>query len=213
MSDRGGSPPAADSTVTTGHDVVYGPDVSTDADLKLCGDVRGKRVLELGLFGTVPNSVSLARKGARAIAVDPSPDRIARARLAAEHAEVVVEFHATDIVDVGAVMSGSIDVALSIHSLTHTDDQARLFRQVHRVLKPGGSFVLCIPHPVAAMWDTDGERADRRYGANTPTIGGLVMSLQRTNFTLDVLHELMPVGSRASLAPSTLVLRARKVGS
>lgn len=213
MSDRYGRLPSGDSTVYTAADVVYGPDVSTDAELKLCGDVRGKRILEIGLFGTVPNSVTLARRGARSIAIDPTPERVSHARLAAERAEVVVEFHTTDIVDFGMLMSGTIDLALAVHSITHTHDYLRVFRQVHRVLKPGGSFVICIQHPVAAMFQSDGITAQHAYGEHTPTIGELVMSLQRTNFALDVLHELASARRSNDLAPNTLVMRARKVGS
>ncbi len=213
MSDRHGTSPSTDSTVSTGVDVVYGPDVSTDAELKLCGDVRGKRIVEIGLFGTIPNCVTLARKGARVIAIDPTPERVARARLAAERAEVVVEFHTTDIVDFGMLMSGTVDLALAVHSITHTHDYLRVFRQVHRVLKPGGSFVVCIQHPVAAMLHSDGVTTQHAYGEHTPTIGELVMSLQRTNFSLDVLHELASMRRSNDLAPSILVMRARKVGS
>lgn len=35
------------------HDVSYGADVSTDGQLRLCGDIRAKRTIELGLFGAV----------------------------------------------------------------------------------------------------------------------------------------------------------------
>ena len=70
----------------------FGDDIAGERDLRLVGDVRGKRVLELGLPPGPPNSVALAQAGARVIAVDNSLDRIAAARRAAESPGVRVEF-------------------------------------------------------------------------------------------------------------------------
>jgi hypothetical protein len=38
------------------------------------------------------------------------------------------------------------------------------------------------------------------------------MSFERSNFRIDVLHELAPISARDPLAPSVLLLRARKQG-
>jgi hypothetical protein len=47
----------------------------------------------------------------------------------------------------------------------------------------------------------------------SPTIGELTMALQRANFTIDVMHELTPLHQPNAVSPSTLVVRARKLGS
>jgi hypothetical protein len=39
------------------------------------------------------------------------------------------------------------------------------------------------------------------------------MSLQRSNFALDVLYELMPKNKPRAIVPCTLALRARKLGN
>ena len=47
----------------------YGAHVADESELRLCGDVAGKRVIELGISGAppvIPNSVVMARAGARA---------------------------------------------------------------------------------------------------------------------------------------------------
>ena len=67
------------SVVTDGRAVSYGASVYNDDELRVCGDVKGKRVLELGLFGTVPNCVAMAQRGARSIAIDPSKENVQRA--------------------------------------------------------------------------------------------------------------------------------------
>ena len=200
-------------TVTDGRTISFGPTVFGDDELRVCGDVRGKRVLELGVFGTIPNSVTMAQKGARAIAVDPDRDVIQRARQAASHAEVAVEFHQADIADLGFLMNSVLDLVLCVHQIDIDTDIARLFRQVHRVLRPEAGFVFAVPHPMSAVFDGNDPTAKRRYGTTTPTIGELTMALQRANFSIDVMHELVSVHQPQAVAPSILVVRARKLGS
>jgi len=201
------------STVTDGRAISFGAYVDNDDELRMCGDVKGKRVLELGLFGTVPNCVAIAKRGARSIAIDPQRDVIQRARQAASHAEVVVEFHEGDLADLGFLMNGVIDLALCVHHIDLDTDIARLFRQVHRVLKPEAGFVFAIPHPMSAVFDANDLTAKRRYGSTTHTVGELTMALQRANFSIDVMHELTPLHQPNAVAPSTLVVRARKLGN
>ena len=62
------------------------------------------------------------------------------------------------------------------------------------------------------MFDAGSEAPRHRYGSVTRSIGELFMSFERSNFRLDVLHELTPLGGRDALSPSVLLLRARKLG-
>lgn len=199
--------------ITDGRSISFGSSVLNDDDLRVCGDVKGKRVLELGLFGTVPNCVNVASRGGRAIVIDPSAEAIQRARQAAHNAEVAVEFHQGDLADLGFLMTPTIDLALCVHHIDSNTDVARLFRQVHRVLKPEAGFVFAVAHPMSAIFDGNDLTARRRYGDTTPTIGEYAMALQRANFTIDVMHELTPVHQPNAVAPSTLIVRARKLGS
>ena len=41
----------------------------------------------------------------------------------------------------------TVDVAVSIYALGAVDDLDRVFRQVHRVLRPEAPFVFSLPHP------------------------------------------------------------------
>ncbi|MBI4885001.1 MAG: class I SAM-dependent methyltransferase [Actinobacteria bacterium] len=192
----------------------YGPNVSDDAELRLCGDVAGKRVIELGVAKN-PNSVVMAANGAKAIAIDPDANRITAVRTAAERAEVWVECHVADLADLGFATSASVDLVLAVNSLGAVDDLARVLRQVHRVLKPGGPFVVASVHPVAAMFGSDrsvGATAGAAYGAVGNTFSELYMALERSNFHLDTVHELIDQRSREPLFPSVLVMRSRKQG-
>ncbi len=201
--------------------VSYGSNVSDDGDLRLISDPSGKRVIELGISPNV-NSVVLALAGAKVIAVDPSTERIVAGRSAADAAGVRVEFHHGDLADLGFATSGSVDLVIAAGSLDAVDDLSRVFRQVHRVLRPEMPFVMTFSHPINAIFG-DGDSGDafhgeglvrRPYGqAPGRSIGDLFTALHRTNFRLDTLHELFGRGASASqLLPSTLLLRARKLG-
>lgn len=190
----------------------YGPHVADEQELRLCGDLSGKRVIELGAAQhPVPNAVVMAVAGAKAMALDPSPQSIAAIRASAEQHEVRVECHQGELADLGFATSGSVDVVVASHTLDAMDDLPRLLRQVHRVLKPGASFVVAMRHPVAAMLGPD-LSVRHPYGGASPTFSDLYMAFERTNFHLDVIHELSDRRSREPVAPVVLVMRARKQG-
>ena len=54
----------------------YGPDIPTETDLRLLGDLSRKRVLELGCGGA-QCSIAFAKQGAIAIGVDFSAEQLA----------------------------------------------------------------------------------------------------------------------------------------
>jgi SAM-dependent methyltransferase len=194
----------------------FGPHVADDSDLRLCGDLAGKRAIELGIshppHAPGPNSIEMALAGAKAMAVDPSIERITAARAAAEHAEVSVQCQHGDLADLGFATSASVDLVVAAHSLGGVDDLPRLLRQVHRVLKPGASFVVAMPHPIATMFDSGDMQPRRRYGDAGISISELYMSFERSNFHLDSIHELNDRRQRDALVPAVLVVRARKQG-
>ncbi|MCU1359500.1 MAG: hypothetical protein JWN99_789, partial [Ilumatobacteraceae bacterium] len=196
--------------------VWFGRGVADDSEYRLCGDVNGKRVLELGVAtssaAVPPNSVTLATRGAKAIALDPRKERIAALRQSAEAAEVHVECHVAELADLGFVTSASIDLVVAAQTLDDIDDLPRLLRQVHRVLRPESPFVVSLTHPLAAMFDKDQPSPVRRYGGSVRSISELFMSFERSNFRLDALHELVPITGRDVIGPTVLLIRARKQG-
>src|SRR3954471_10710029 len=135
--------------------VAYGPDIPTEGQYRLLGNVEDKRVLVLGC-GSGAESVALARQGARVIAVDPALRRIEEARAQIERAEVKVELHQSDLAELPFVRADSIDLALSVYALANVDDLDRVFRQLRRFLPPESVFVFSLPHPAYAMFDPDG---------------------------------------------------------
>lgn len=239
MPDRPPPRPAYPIGADPGTDTVaYGPDVPTEAELRLLGDPSGKRVLVLGVHDGHA-AVALARRGARVIGVEPSDAHVEAARWRFSTEGVAVELHHGDLAALASVRADSIDVALSVGALAGVADPARVLRQVHRVLRQDGPFVCSLPHPAYALvdptaddplrvrrpywddtprpWSADGHAGDDR----TPTIGALFTMLTRTNFRVDALLEPPPVDGAPrsrywtdamAWVPSTLVVRARKQG-
>lgn len=239
------TPPSDQRPVTFPHGadlpldrVVYGPDVADEHELRLLGDLNGKRVLQLG-SGDGHTTVALHHLGARVIVVEPSATRLESARRLFEREDLRVETHQGDLADLAGVRADSIDLAVSIYALAGVDDLPRVFRQVHRVLRPELFFVFSLPHPAFSMIDPTSEeplRVRRSYWDESPrpwlvgdtegtdhshTIAQLFTGLSRSNFRVDTLHEPEPPsqGVRSALwtetmrwVPSTLVVRARKQG-
>lgn len=209
--------------------VHYGPDIPTEEELRLLGDLRGKRVLDLGCGGG-ENLVALARAGATVVGIDYSGEQLALARqLVAEH-EVRVELRQGDLADLAWVRAESLDLVLSVRAFGYVEDLARVFRQAHRVLKPGAPLVFSVTHPA---WALDGrsyfDRGPLRvqYGGvpfevYRHTFSQLVTGLVRSSYRVDVVLEPEPAAGvprspawkeAALRVPRTLVIRARKEGN
>jgi SAM-dependent methyltransferase len=190
----------------------YGARIPHEGELRLCGDLNGKRTIELGISPDI-NALALAQAGSKAMALDPDPSRIAAGRAAAEADGVRVQFHQGDLADLGFAPSGTVDLVLAVGSLDGVDDLARVLRQVHRVLRPEAPLVLSMTHPISSMLDGAEVVLRRPYGQGpSRSLSDLFLSLQRTNFRVDVIHELFPVGQLNAMVPTALVMRARKLG-
>jgi ubiquinone/menaquinone biosynthesis C-methylase UbiE len=192
--------------------ISYGDHLPDETELRLCGDVAGKRVIELGVTPTV-NAVTLAKRGAKTMVVDPSAENIAIARRWADNHEVKVECHQADLADLGFATSASVDVVLCAGGLDRVEDISRLFRQVHRVLRTGAVFVMALPHPFGTM--VHAGKVQHGYWSllQRHTVGGLFTALSRANFQVDVLLEPEPRSGPVVMLPPTLILRSRKVGN
>jgi SAM-dependent methyltransferase len=218
----------------------YGPDIGSEADFRLLGDLKGKRVLELGC-GAAQNSIAFAKQGAIAIGVDQSAEMLAHARRLADREEVRVELRQGDVADLAFMRADSVDLVFSACAFGFVDDLARVFRQVHRVLRTGAPLVFSLPHPAYHL--IDGRHADQpllvrrsyfdkepveieRFGATFTryhhSIADLHTALVRTSFSVDTLLEPAPTtsGPRSTdwqeafrFVPRTLIVRARKEGN
>lgn len=194
----------------------YGADIPAEPALRLLGPLDAKRVLDLGC-GAGHASLAFARQGARVFAVDSSAEQVAAAREAAEAADVRVELHHGDLADLAFLRKDTVDVVFSAYALTEVDDLDRVFRQVHRVLKPEAPLVFSLPHPAYVMLDpawagdepgpSQPPRLVRRYRDQTVIgwdrgdqpvldhprpLADVFLRLMRTNFRVDTLLEPEP---------------------
>jgi ubiquinone/menaquinone biosynthesis C-methylase UbiE len=223
--------------------VQFGPDLDDEQLQKLIaavGPLEGRRVLDLGC-GAGSASVAIARRGARVIAVESSTARLTQARQAADVAGVKVEFHHSDLADLAFLRADSIELVVAIYSLAGVQDLGRVFRQLHRIMRPDGALVLSLPHPMAMMLEADPDDQQTPYLTRTAwsdqaitwrsggdegvshvhQIGELFTTLLRSNFRVDAIAEPPAEPDRAGLhssplrewVPSTLIVRARKEGT
>ncbi len=216
----------------------YGPDIGTEAELRLLGNVAGKRVLDLG-YGTGQSAVAFAKQGAHVIGVDPSPDHLTAAKRLCAREGVRVELHQGDLAGLAFMRADSVDLVFSAWSFGAVPDLNRVFRQVHRVLKQGAPLVFSIPHPTYDIIDDNhpeqpllirrsyfdrspvDDSGESPFGEYHHTVSDLFMGLTRNNFRVDVLLEpeskpdgpTSPWWREAFLwLPRTLIMRARKEG-
>ncbi len=141
----------------------YGPRMPTENDLRLLGDVRGKRILEIGCGGG-QCAIAFAKQGAIATGIDQSAMQLAYARSLAEKEGVRVEFIEADVTMLPQIKNASQDAVFSACALGYVEDIATCFGEVARVLRPGGLFVFSVDHPVhAVMADEDMFRVQRSY--------------------------------------------------
>lgn len=218
--------------------VRYAPDIADESELRLCGDVSGKRILDLGC-GAGENAIAFSKQGAHVIALDISRAQLALGRKLADAAEARVEWHESDVCDLAFLRADSIDLAFAAGVLGEVDDLDRVFRQVHRVLRPGSPFIFSYDHPMALAVGREGHapgalalgslevrnsyfepgpidvaRDDEIIQVLPRTIADVFAALHRAGYRVDVLLEPEPLFSTdpGPAIPTTIVWRARKEG-
>lgn len=112
--------------------------------LEALGDVRGKRVLDIGC-GEGRFSRLLAGLGAKMTGVDLTEPLIERARGLAVGGDSYVVGDAETLEE---VPDESFDLAVSYIVLVDLLDYRGSIRAAHRVLRPEGKFVVCNIHPM-----------------------------------------------------------------
>ena len=214
--------------------ITWGPDIPTEESLRLLGTPKGKRILQLGV-GQGHHSVALARAGAHVIGIDPHLGALDAARTRAEESEVRIELHQSDYAEIPFVRADSIDCAFSVFALHKIDDVDRVLRQVSRVVKSGGTFVVSVPHPAWAITEHHAfgpPRILRSYGDGQRhsiddvemyprSVAEMAASFTKANFRVDQILEPMARPTEPSeywsevmtMVPATLILRGKKEGS
>ncbi len=133
----------------------YGPWAPTENELRLLGDVRGKRILELGCGGG-QCSIAFALQGATSTGIDLSDEQLEFARRLAVQSGVQVNFHQGDAADLSRFEDASFDAVFSAYAFGYVQDMAHCLAETARVLSPGGLLVFSLDHPFRdCFWDEE----------------------------------------------------------
>jgi ubiquinone/menaquinone biosynthesis C-methylase UbiE len=130
----------------------YGPGAPFDNELKLLENLKGKKVLEIGCGGA-QCGIAMAKQGAKVIGIDVSDKQLKFAKKLAKKNKVKIKFYLGDVKKLPQIKSSSQDIVFSAWALHYVDDLKSCFKEVFRVLKRKGTFVLALPHPF--YWTID----------------------------------------------------------
>ena len=138
-------------------DFVWCPEGLREADARLLGDVRGRRVLELGC-GAAAGARWLRTQNAEVVALDLSASMLRHARDGARRSGVRVPLVQADALTL-PFADGAFDiVCTAFGAVPFVADSAAVMREVARVLRPGGAWVFSLTHPMRwIFWDEPDE--------------------------------------------------------
>jgi SAM-dependent methyltransferase len=108
--------------------------------LTLLGDIRGRNVLDIGC-GDGDLAVELWRRGAAVTGIDASPQMVEAARAKAKLEGADISFMAGDAANIPFDRQ-RFDVVVAVTILCFVANAAHVFREIARVLRPGGVLVI-----------------------------------------------------------------------
>nr|WP_200835274.1 class I SAM-dependent methyltransferase [Parafrankia sp. Ea1.12] len=174
------------------------------AILALLPEISGQRVLDAGC-GSGAHSAELRSRGASVIGLDNSAAllRIAHRRLGPD-----VPLHLADLGDPLPLPEADVDVVLASLVMHYLQDWTPTLREFHRVLRPGGTFVMSTHHPFldytlsgsenyfaheqwSEPWTFDDKTVTMRFWRRP--LHAILDALTNTGFTLTRLSEPQPL--------------------
>lgn len=182
-------------------DFVWCPERLREADARLLGPVPGKKILELGA-GAASASRWLRREGAHPVAIDLSAGMLRHAREAEGRSGVRVPLVQADAMALPFADDSFDIVCTAFGAIPFVADSGAAMREVARVLRPGGSWVFSITHPMRwVFWDEPDETgllARNSYFDRSPYVerdeDGVVSYLEQHRTLGDRIRELVTAG-------------------
>lgn len=150
----------------------------------LLGDVRGRRILDLGC-GTGRHAVRLAAAGAEVTAVDFSEGMLERAR--AKPGAERIRFVRHDLARDLPFEDGAFDAALCCLVVDHITDLEPLFGEMRRLSRSGPNVIITVMHPAMTLRGVQARFIDPATGERRPIAGA-------RNTTSDYLTAAMQAG-------------------
>ncbi len=184
-------------------DIHYGPGSPNEKELRLLGDVCGKRILEIGCGGA-QCSIAFAKEGAKVTAIDISEKQLSFAKALAEENGVNIDFLQGDATNLKSIEPYSQDIVFSAFTFQFIDDLPKSFSEIKRVLKENGLFVFSLCHPfyrlvnpkTLELYDSyfnTGKSVDEVTGSSfisfNHTVSGLHNALTESGFFVEKILE------------------------
>ncbi|NJP32390.1 class I SAM-dependent methyltransferase [Micromonospora thermarum] len=184
-------------------DFVWCPEGLREADVRLLGELAGRRVLELGA-GAAAAARWLATQGARPVALDLSAGMLRHAALAADRTGVRVPLVQADALALPFADAAFDVVCTAFGAVPFVADSAAVMREVARVLRPGGRWVFSVTHPMRWIFlDDPGEHgltAVHSYFDRSPYVEqdehGVATYVEQHRTLGDRIRELVGAGFR-----------------
>jgi SAM-dependent methyltransferase len=162
------------------------------------GHLRGRRLADARVLvlagGGGLHAVLFAKLGAQTTLVDFSRRQVATVRMLARRARVAIRCVQRDMRDLAPFPDGAFDIVWHIHSLVYVPDVARVFREVGRVLAPGGLYRMTTMHPTTLRlydsYDGRGWRPTISYFADRPITDAWRVGKRVVATTLDYAHRI-----------------------
>ena len=131
---------------------LFGENLPIPADW--LADVKGKRVLCLAGAGGLQAPL-LACAGADVTVLDLSERMLDKDREVAAREGLALRVEHGNMCDLSRFADGAFDLVVNPPSLFYVPDVEVVFREVHRVLKKRGSFLMAAANPIAYVCDYD----------------------------------------------------------
>lgn len=142
--------------------ISYGPGMPLENKLKLIGNIKGKKVLEIGCGGA-QCGIAFAKKGAHVTGMDISKEQLKYAKELTEKNKVKIKFYQGDIKNLKQIKSNSQDIVFSSWALFYVSNLEKCFKEVYRVLKKKGIFVFSTRHPFWEIINKKSMKVKRCY--------------------------------------------------
>ncbi|MEV6488973.1 class I SAM-dependent methyltransferase [Actinoplanes sp. NPDC051633] len=184
-------------------DLVWCPEGLREAEAGLLGQVRGRRVLELGC-GAAAGARWLHGQGAEVVALDLSEGMLRQARAASDRSGVRVPLVQADALALPFADATFDIVCTAFGAVPFVADSAAVMREVARVLRPGGPWVFSITHPMRWIFmdepDERGLTAVNSYFDRRPYVeqddAGVPTYVEQHRTLGDRVRELVAAGFR-----------------
>lgn len=190
-------------------------DILIPETLKILGDIKGKRILDLGC-GEGGYSRLFANKGAIVIGVDYCENLINEALKQNQASEI--EYYVRDACFLEGIEDEKFDFVVSAMCLMAVENLEAAIKEAYRVLKPGGEFLISILHPCFGLKDyfNEGpyqEMLSEHLGKPITfwhkTLSNTINCMLNVGFNLRLLYEPQ-LSNDNSKVPKILLLKFNK---